>query len=84
VSVLLLAHSRERVRTSCATFRRKSSIQRKETQYHEGFFAEIGELKADASGPFSTKPPDIEKIMRVGKRYGFEILPPTSSEAREA
>ena len=51
---------------------------------HEGFFAEIGELKADASGPFSTKPPDIEKIMRVGKRYGFEILPPTSSEAREA
>jgi quercetin dioxygenase-like cupin family protein len=51
---------------------------------HEGFFAEIGELKADASGPFSTKPPDIEKIMRVGKRYGFEILPPTSSGAREA
>jgi len=46
---------------------------------HEGFFAEIGELKADASGPFSTKSPDIEKIMRVGKRYGFEILPPASS-----
>jgi quercetin dioxygenase-like cupin family protein len=50
---------------------------------HEGFFAEIGELKADASGPFSAKPPDIEKIMRVGKRYGFEILPPPSSEAQD-
>jgi quercetin dioxygenase-like cupin family protein len=46
---------------------------------HERFFAEIGELKADASGPFSTKPPDIEKIMSVGKRYGFELLPPASS-----
>ena len=46
---------------------------------HEGFFAEIGELKADASGPFSTNPPDIEKIMRIGKLYGFEILPPSSS-----
>jgi quercetin dioxygenase-like cupin family protein len=42
---------------------------------HEGFFAEIGELKADASGPFSTMSPDIEKIMTVGKRYGIEILP---------
>jgi quercetin dioxygenase-like cupin family protein len=46
---------------------------------HEGFFAEIGELKADASGPFSTKTPDIEKIITVGKRYGFEILPPAAS-----
>ncbi len=46
---------------------------------HEGFFAEIGEPKADASEPFSMKPPDIEKIMSVGKRYGFEILPPASS-----
>ena len=46
---------------------------------HERFFAEIGELKADASGPFSTNPPDIEKIMRIGKLYGFEILPPSSS-----
>jgi quercetin dioxygenase-like cupin family protein len=46
---------------------------------HERFFAEIGELKTDAAGPFSTKPPDIEKIMTVGKRYGFEVLPPSSS-----
>ena len=46
---------------------------------HERFFAEIGEPKADASEPFSTKPPDIEKIMTVGKRYGIEILPPASS-----
>ncbi len=51
---------------------------------HEGFFAEIGELKADASGPISMQPPDIEKIMRAGKRYGIEILPPTSSAAQEA
>ena len=42
---------------------------------HERFFAEIGEPKADASGPFSMKPPDIEKIITVGKRYGFELLP---------
>lgn len=46
---------------------------------HEGFFAEIGEPTADASEPISTQPPDIEKIMRAGKRYGIEILPPASS-----
>lgn len=48
--------------------------------YHEGFFAEVGEPKADPSEPFSTKPPDIEKLVTVGKRYGIEILPPSSSE----
>ena len=48
---------------------------------HEAFFAAIGEPKAEASGPFSTTPPDIEKLMSAGKRYGFEILPPPSSEA---
>ena len=46
---------------------------------HERFFAEVGELKTDASGPFSTTPPDIEKLMSVGKRYGFELFPPASS-----
>jgi quercetin dioxygenase-like cupin family protein len=45
---------------------------------HEGFFAEAGE-KASASDPFSTEPPDLEKLMTVGKRYGFEILLPATS-----
>lgn len=45
--------------------------------YHEGFFAEVGEAKANPSAPFSTKPPDIEKLVAVGKRYGIEILPPS-------
>lgn len=46
--------------------------------YHEQFFAEIGEPKANASEPFSTTPPDIEKIVAAGKLYGFEVLPPPS------
>lgn len=47
--------------------------------YHERFFAEAGEPKADPRAPFSTQPPDLEKLVTVGKRYGFEILPPSSS-----
>jgi quercetin dioxygenase-like cupin family protein len=46
---------------------------------HERFFAEIGELEADFSAPFSMKPPDFEKLMMAGKRHGFEILVPTES-----
>jgi len=48
--------------------------------YHERFFAEAGELKASAAEPFSTEPPDIEKLVTVGKRYGIEILPSASLE----
>ncbi|HZU02398.1 MAG TPA: hypothetical protein VFA10_22205 [Ktedonobacteraceae bacterium] len=47
---------------------------------HERFFAEAGEPKANASEPMSTEPPDREKLVTVGKRYGIEILPPSSSE----
>ncbi len=46
---------------------------------HERFFAEAGELKASPSAPFSTEPPDLEKLVTVGKRYGFEILLPSTS-----
>jgi|SRR5215471_12156081 len=52
--------------------------------YHEGFFAEVGEAKASASAPFSTDPPDIEKLVTVGKRYGIGILLPASSEGLRA
>jgi quercetin dioxygenase-like cupin family protein len=43
---------------------------------HEGFFTEAGE-KVSASAPFSTEPPDLEKLMTVGKRHGFEFLMPS-------
>jgi quercetin dioxygenase-like cupin family protein len=43
---------------------------------HERFFAEVGEPKTDFSAPFTTEPPDIDKLMTVGKRHGFEILGP--------
>jgi quercetin dioxygenase-like cupin family protein len=43
---------------------------------HEGFFAEAGE-KVSASAPFSTELPDLEKLVTVGKRHGFEILMPS-------
>jgi quercetin dioxygenase-like cupin family protein len=43
---------------------------------HERFFAEVGEPQADFATPFSTEPPDLEKLMAVGKRHGFEILGP--------
>ena len=46
---------------------------------HERFFAEAGELKVNASAPFSTEPPDIQKLVTVGKRHGFEILLPSIS-----
>src|SRR5215469_11358235 len=46
---------------------------------HERFFAEVGEPEADQRAPFSTQPPDFEKLVTVGKRYGFEILLPSSS-----
>ena len=45
---------------------------------HEQFFAEAGEPTANAFEPISTLPPDIEKLVTTGKRYGIEILPPTS------
>jgi quercetin dioxygenase-like cupin family protein len=41
---------------------------------HEGFFAAAGERKDSASAPFSTEPPDFQKLMTVGKQHGFEIL----------
>ena len=47
--------------------------------YHERFFAEVGEPEADPSAPFSTQPPDFDNLVMVGKRYGFEILLPSSS-----
>ncbi len=43
---------------------------------HERFFADVGEPKANFATPFSTEPPDIEKLMVVGRRHGFEILGP--------
>lgn len=46
---------------------------------HERFFAEAGEPKANFAAPFSMEPPDFEKLMRVGKQHGFEILVPTES-----
>lgn len=46
---------------------------------HERFFAEAGEPKANASEPILTLPPDIEKLVTTGKRYGIEILPPPPS-----
>ena len=45
---------------------------------HEGFFAEAGEPKASSAAPFSTEPRDIEKLVTVGKRHGFEILLPAT------
>ncbi len=45
---------------------------------HEGFFVEAGKPKASSSAPFSTEPPDLEKLVTVGKRHGFEILLPSS------
>lgn len=50
---------------------------------HERFFAEAGEPAASASAPISTRPPDIEKLVAAGKRYGIEILPPSSSEGMQ-
>jgi quercetin dioxygenase-like cupin family protein len=46
---------------------------------HEGFFAEVGELKDSPSAPFSTEPPNLEKLVTVAKRHGFEILLPNPS-----
>ena len=46
---------------------------------HEQFFAEAGEPTANALEPISTLPPDIEKLVTTGKRYGIEILPPPTS-----
>jgi quercetin dioxygenase-like cupin family protein len=46
---------------------------------HERFFAEAGEPKADPQAPFSTQPPDLEKLVMAGKRHGIEILPPSST-----
>jgi isopentenyl diphosphate isomerase/L-lactate dehydrogenase-like FMN-dependent dehydrogenase len=42
---------------------------------HEQFFAEAGEPTANALETISTLPPDIEKLVTTGKRYGIEILP---------
>jgi mannose-6-phosphate isomerase-like protein (cupin superfamily) len=41
---------------------------------HEGFFAEAGELKDSPSAPFSTEPPNLEKLVTVAKRHGVQIL----------
>lgn len=46
---------------------------------HERFFAEVGEPKADPGAPFSTQPPDFEKLVTAGKRHGIEILLPSAS-----
>jgi quercetin dioxygenase-like cupin family protein len=50
---------------------------------HEAFFAEAGELKASPSAPFSTEPPNLEKLVAVAKRHGFEILLPDPSSLAE-
>ena len=47
---------------------------------HERFFAEAGEPVASASAPIATRPPDVEKLVAVGKHYGIEILPPSSED----
>lgn len=46
---------------------------------HERFFVEIGVPAASPSEPILMQPPDVEKLVSIGKRYGFEILPPSSS-----
>lgn len=45
---------------------------------HEGFFAEAGQPAASPFDPISMQPPDVEKLVTIGRRYGFEILPPSS------
>jgi len=42
---------------------------------HERFFAEAGVPAASPLEPISMQPPDVEKLMTIGNRYGFEILP---------
>jgi quercetin dioxygenase-like cupin family protein len=44
--------------------------------FHERFFAEIGKHVVDPKGPFSPTPPDIERLVAAGRRYGIEILLP--------
>ncbi len=46
--------------------------------FHERFFAEIGELTSDPEGPLPTEPLDVEKVLAAGRRYGIEVLPPSS------
>lgn len=46
--------------------------------FHERFFAEIGELTSDPEGPLPTEPLDVEKVLAAGRRYGIELLPPSS------
>jgi quercetin dioxygenase-like cupin family protein len=43
---------------------------------HERFFAEAGVPAASPWEPISMQPPDVEKMVTIGKRYGFEIPPP--------
>ena len=45
---------------------------------HERFFAEAGQPAASPWEPISMQPPDVEKLVSIGKHYGFEILPPSS------
>ena len=45
---------------------------------HERFFVGIGVPAASPSEPILMQPPDVEKLVSIGKRYGFEILPPSS------
>jgi quercetin dioxygenase-like cupin family protein len=47
--------------------------------YHERFFAEAGEPKANPTAPFSTLPPNLDQLVMVGKRHGIEILAPSAS-----
>src|SRR5215475_1588765 len=51
---------------------------------HERFFAEAGDPKDSSSAPFSTEPPNLEKLVTVAKRHGFEILLPDPSSLTEA
>jgi quercetin dioxygenase-like cupin family protein len=46
---------------------------------HERFFAELGEPVVDPRAPFSTQPPDFDKLVTAAARYGIEILLPASS-----
>lgn len=44
---------------------------------HEQFFAEIGEPIADPLAPLLPPgPPDVDRIVRAGQKYGIEILLP--------
>lgn len=49
--------------------------------YHEHFFAEAGDAVVDAANPGEPAgPPDIERIVAAGARYGIEFQLPADEE----